>query len=309
MVSADRSSAQVRIYYPDRTWLGVSVQDVTEQLAKDKDLGVEEGALVNDVFDDSPAEKAGIREGDVIVKFDGRDIDDADDLVRAVRKSKPGKSVQVVVIRDSDEVKLRATLKKRFGRRHAFQFRPRMLRIPTIITGSQLAGMGLQELNKQLGEYFGTPDGRGVLVTEVEEESPAAEAGFKAGDVIVKVEEERVKAVEDIWDGLEDVEEDEKAKFEVIRKGRRLSLELELDEPEDFSFKRFDFWYPEPSGMIIMPEPPKDELEQFQERMERFQEEIGQLQEHLQDMMKKFREKFQNKIRKLQREVQTLIEA
>ncbi len=309
IAGADRSSAQVKIYHhSNRTWLGVSVQDLTEKLAESMNLDVQEGALVNEVFDDSPADEAGIQEEDVIVEFNGKDIDDADDLVRAVRKSEPGRTVEVVVVRDSKEVKLQATLKKRFRERYSYRFRPRVLRIPTIFTGSELAGMELQELNKQLGQYFGAPNGRGVLVTEVQEDSPAAEAGFRAGDVIVKVEEERVKDVEDIWDGLEDVEEGEKAKFEFMRKGQRLTLELELDEPENFSSKHFEFWYGEPCWSITVPERPDDEMHEFQEGMEQFQGEMEQLQEGLQDMMEEFQEKFQNGVQKLRHEVMELLE-
>lgn len=309
IAGADRSSAQVKVYHhSNRTWLGVSVQDLTEKLAESMNLDVQEGALVNEVFDDSPADEAGIQERDVIVEFNERDIDDADDLVRAVRKSEQGKTVEIAVVRDGKEVKLQATLKKRFRDRYSYRVRPRMLQIPRLFTGSELAGMELQELNKQLGEYFGAPNGRGVLVTEVEEDSPAAEAGFRAGDVIVKVEEERVKDVEDIWDGFEDVDEGEKVKFELMRKGQRLTLELELDEADNFSSEHFEFWFPEHSGSFTVPHLPDDELHQYQEGMERFQEEMERLQEGLQDMMEEFQEKFQNGVQKLQHEVKELLE-
>ena len=296
IAAANRSPARAMVNHDTHgSWLGVSVQDLTESMAKDKNFKVDEGAIVSDVFEQSPAEEAGIEEGDVIVKFDGRDIDDADDLVRAVHRADVGKTAEIIVIRDGKEVKLQATLEKKSRPRHAFRFRPRALRIPGYFAGTQLAGMELQELNKQLGEYFSAPNSRGVLVTEVEEESAAADAGFKAGDVIVKVNDERVRDVEDVWDGFEDVEEGEKAKFDVIRKGRRLTVELERDEPEDISFERFQFCYPGYCWTITVPEIPKKGLELFREDMR--------------DMMKEFREKFQKEIQNLRRELRTIMKA
>jgi len=314
IASASRSSAEIKVYHhPHRTWLGVSIRDLTEQIVKEKKLGIDEGAFVSEVVDDSPAEEAGIQEGDIIVKFDGRDIDDADDLVRAVRKTESGKTVEVVVNRDGKKVKLQATLEEKPRPRRAFRFRTRVLPIPRYFAGTQLAGMELQELNKQLGKYFGTPHGRGVLVTEVEEESAAAEAGFKAGDVIVKVEEERVKDIEDIWDGLEDVDEDDKAKFELIRRGKRLTLEVEVGELEDISLQRFQYWCPANNWSFAVPEIPAvpellvpkalpvpeiplDNLEGFREDMER-------LQKDMQHLMKELQEKFQKEVQNLRRRV------
>lgn len=302
LATADRSSAQMRAYHDlHGTWLGVSIQDVTEELAKEKKLSVDEGAFVNEVVEDSPAEEAGIRAGDVVVKFDDRDIDDADDLLRAVRRTDPGKTVGVVVIRDGKEQSLTATVKERRRPYQAFQLMPRIPGVPKFFSGTQLGGMLLQELSRQLGEYFGVPDGRGVLVTEVEEGTAADEAGFKAGDVIVRVGDERVKDVEDVWDGLEDLDEGEKAKFEIIRKGEHLRLEFSVEEPEDMSFERFRFWYPEHGWSITVPEIPKEELEDFQEEMER-------LQEEMQDMMKEFQKKLQKEMRDLRVDIRTIAE-
>lgn len=302
IAGANRSSAQMKVHHhPHGTWLGVSIQDVTEELAKEKKFSVDEGAFVNEVVEDSPAEEAGIRAGDVVVKFDDRDIDDADDLLRAVRRTDPGKTVEVVVIRDGKEQSLTATVKERRRPYQAFQLMPRIPRVPKFFSGTQLGGMLLQELSRQLGEYFGVPEGRGVLVTEVEEGTAADEAGFKAGDVIVRVGDEGVKDVEDVWDGLEDLDEGEKAKFEIVRNGEHLTLEFSVEEPEDMSLERFRFWYPEHSWSITVPETPKEELEDFQEEMERMQEEM-------QNMMKEFQKKLQKEMRDLRVDIRTIAE-
>ncbi len=305
----NNSSAQVMVYraHPG-SWLGVSIQDLTEQLARERDLEIEEGAFVNKVYDDSPAEEAGIRKGDVIVRFDKRDIDDADDLVRAVQRAKSGETVEVVVVREGKKVKLQAMLEKKSRPLGAVRVRPRAFRLPRLYTGCELEGMELQELNKQLGEYFGAPKGRGVLVTEVEEESPAAKAGFRAGDVIVRVEEEGVKDIEDIWDGLEDIEEGDKAKFEVVRKGQRLTLDLEVNEPEDYSLD-FHFRYPEEeSWSITVPEFSEEDLEHFEEHWDRYEEDLERFEKDLQDRIDEFQKKLQKKMQKLQIKLHTLKE-
>ncbi|MGB5875558.1 MAG: PDZ domain-containing protein, partial [Bacteroidota bacterium] len=81
-------------------WLGVSIQDMTSDLAKKKGMNTKAGAYVMDVVEDSPADKAGLKDNDVIVKYDERTVSDADDLVRAVRKSEPESSVKVLVMRN-----------------------------------------------------------------------------------------------------------------------------------------------------------------------------------------------------------------
>jgi membrane-associated protease RseP (regulator of RpoE activity) len=93
-------------------------------------------------------------------------------------------------------------------------------------------GMQMTDLNKQLGEYFGAPGGKGVLVEEVEEESEAAKAGFKAGDVILRIGDEKIEDLSDVSDALEDLKEGEKANVEILRKGSRQTLTLTIEEEE-----------------------------------------------------------------------------
>ena len=224
-------------------WLGVSIQDISSKLAEKKKLKNEDGAYVSDVIDDSPADSAGVKKGDVIVEFNGRIIDDAGDLVRAVRKTKPGTSATIVVIRDNDKKSLSIAVGKPRHSTHASAFAftaPPLPRMP-LLGATRRWGLQLSELNEQLGEYFGAPNGRGLLVEQVEKRSTGAKAGFKAGDVITKVNKESVEDLRDLSDALDDAQEGEKVQVEVLRKGSTSTLTVEVedsdDPPSSFNFR------------------------------------------------------------------------
>ena len=222
-------------------WLGTAVQDMTPKLARSMNVKTEEGALINEVVEESPAEKAGLQEEDVVVEFAGKKIVDADDLVSAVRKSAPESSSAIVVMRKDEKKSFQVTLgrRPRSNDRRSFS-----LRVPTpprirIFRDSELYGLILMELNRQLGEYFDAPGGHGVLVEEVERRSKAEKAGFKAGDVIVTIGKERVEEIRDIHNALEDYKEGDKADVEVVRKGTKVKLALEVEEPTRDRMYRF----------------------------------------------------------------------
>jgi predicted metalloprotease with PDZ domain len=220
---------------PRQGWLGVQIQDLTSRKAKELKVQTEEGALVADVTSDSPADKAGIKKNDVVVEFNGRAIYDSEDLTKAVRRTKPGTTAAVVVERTDGKKTLQVTLGKLKHSGWAFsttvptpRVSPRMLLFRNTVT----CGMHMTDLNRQLGEYFGAPGGKGVLVEEVEEESEAAKAGFKAGDVILRIGDEKIEDLGDVSDALEDFKDGEKANVEILRKGSRQTLTLTIDEEE-----------------------------------------------------------------------------
>ncbi|MGA9406590.1 MAG: PDZ domain-containing protein [Bacteroidota bacterium] len=216
-------------------WLGVAIQDITSKLEKKKGLKDDQGAYVSDVVDDSPADSAGVKEGDVIVEFNNKTIDDADDLLRAVQKSKPGTRTSIVVIRNNEKKSLTISVGKSHRSNHSegFSFAPPMFPHMGIFGASRTWGLQLSELNEQLGEYFGAPHGRGLLVEEVEKKSAGAKAGFKAGDVITKVNKNPVEDLRDLSDALEDVDAGDKVEVEVLRKGANTTLTVEVEDKDD----------------------------------------------------------------------------
>jgi len=247
-------------------WLGVELQDVTASLKERKELGTSKGAYVIAVIDESPAAKAGIERGDVIVKFDGATIDDSDDLMEAVRKTPPKTEVKIELLRKSERKSLAATLgKQRAPEAYSYNFRmPRMPRMPQMPRMPSLPrqrfgshfdasdatfGLELQSLTRQLAEYLEVPGGRGLLVAEVDQGSAAEKAGFKAGDVILKLNGASVRDIDDLHEELADMR-DTTAKVEIVRKGKAVTLSLRVekeeedDEEEEGDDSSIDLWTP-----------------------------------------------------------------
>lgn len=280
----------------NKGWLGVTTTDMTPRLARSMHVKTNEGALVREVLEDSPAEKAEIKEDDIIVDFNGTKIVDGDDLRDAVRKTKPGTAASVVVSRDDQTKTLKVTVDKAPDW-FAGPAIPHVPNVPHIrITPPRFAmsssvnsyGLWVRDLNKQLGNYFGAPRGRGVLVEEVEEGSPADSAGFKAGDVIVKVQSDEVAHTSDIWDALGDMKEGETADVEVIRKGNSQKLSLRVEESP-----RHGNWFRSQSFRI-----PDFDTKSFQREMRKFQEEMRKMGKEIEsqtkDLGRKIREELQH---------------
>jgi S1-C subfamily serine protease len=236
-----------------KAWIGVMVQNVTEELAKKHKLNTASGAYVTEVVDASPADSAGFQEGDVILEFNGKKIADAQALVKAVVAAEIGKAVPVLIVRDGEHKTLTvvpsAGAKQLRVTARAFAVPggsgtiriPSLPAVPAVPSLSGLfqcseggcCGMTLRALNEQLGNYFGAPNGKGVLVEEVKSESKAAAAGFKAGDVIVKAGKKTVTKVADFRAAFGAYDEGEKIPVEVLRKGQSTVLTLEVAEQDE----------------------------------------------------------------------------
>ncbi len=299
-------------------FLGVSTRDLNPSLAKEMKIEAKSGALVTDVVEDSPAEKAGIKEDDVIIDFNGKTIEDAGDLVKAVRKTDPGSKATVVVIRGTQKKTLQATVGKRSEREFAWQHGftvpdiPRIAAVPrmprfhvSVFRGGSAQGLHLMGLNPQLREYFGAPEGKGVLVEKVDKRSAAKDAGFKAGDVILRVGKEEVEDVDDIWETLDDVKADDSAEVEILRKGSRLTLQLEIDEEEEMDVYRFRHRSErddEHDVQIL-----KENSEKMKQNRFKLQQDMKKLQEELRSMGKEIRSRMDMLRKTLNRELRQVI--
>jgi len=219
-------------------WLGVSIQDVTPRFARDHELKIKEGAFINEVVEDSPADSAGLQEEDVIVEFNGKKIEASEDLTDAVRETTPGTKVNVKINRKGENKTIGVNVGKNKMRMPFAVMAPRAPRVVVNMFGGDYEGMELMELNKQLGEYFEAPNGKGVLVTDVEKDENASKAGIKAGDVITKIGDESIKDVEDVRDAFSDYEEDDKANIELMRKGKKITVTLEISEENEQMYWR-----------------------------------------------------------------------
>ncbi|NQW09324.1 MAG: DegQ family serine endoprotease [Alphaproteobacteria bacterium] len=190
-----------------RGWLGVRIQQVTDEIAESLGLDTARGALVAEVTDGGPAKAAGIKAGDVIVSFDGKPVAEMRELPRIVAETKVGENVPVTVWRDGGP----ATVTARLGEleqaeQASLQTTSPDQKGPAPSDQSHVAslGLGLGTLTPQLRGEYSLKDGvDGVVVTAVDENGPAAEKGIKPGDVIVEVSQNEVKSPSDVEKGVQ----------------------------------------------------------------------------------------------------------
>lgn len=169
-----------------RGWLGIGIQEITPALEKSFDLKDKRGVLVGDVFSGSPAEKAGIERGDIILQFDGKEVTDSKDLPRIVASTPVGKDVTMLLLRNGKQIERTVKIgemKEKIETAELPQRKP--------------LGITVQELTPQIARGLGLKQESGVVVTQVEPGSSAADAGIRTGDIIKEVDRKPVKDVED----------------------------------------------------------------------------------------------------------------
>ena len=185
-----------------RGWLGVRIQDVTEDVAEAMGLETTSGALVTDV-PEGPAMEAGMEAGDVIVKFDGRDVSDTRSLVRQVGNTTVGKSVLVVVNREGKTQTLKVTL----GRREEAEGTAVPASQPleeTAPAEAEILGLTVSPMNDELRGQLELPaSAEGLVVTDVDEMSEAYEKGLRAGDVITEAGQQKVTEIAALEEQIE----------------------------------------------------------------------------------------------------------
>lgn len=172
-----------------RGWLGVQIQPVTADLAEGLGLKEARGAIVSDVTQDSPALKAGLKQGDTILKVNGQDIKDARDLAMTVARVKPGTNMPVELVRDGKEMTIDVKVGKMPGEA------PKMAS-----TGKSQQGLSLSDLGINVAP---AEDGSGVRITDLDPNSNAAQRGLQAGDVILEVAGKPVTTPEEVTAALD----------------------------------------------------------------------------------------------------------
>src|SRR6184192_1687750 len=195
-----------------RGWLGVRIQQVTDEIAESLSIKPARGALIAGVDDKGPAKPAGIEPGDVVVKFDGKDIKDPKDLSRVVADTTVGKEVDVVIIRKGQEETRKVTLGRLEDPDKAQPAVDKTKEEPVEKPVTQKAlGLDLAALSKDLRTKYKIKDSvKGVIVTGVDGNSDAAEKRLSAGDVIVEVAQEAVANAADIKKRVDQLKKDGK---------------------------------------------------------------------------------------------------
>ena len=192
-----------------RGWLGVQIQGVTQEIAEQFDLESAKGALVSQVLPDTPAAEGGIERGDVIVEFDGEEIDDWRDLPIVVANTPVDESARVVVVRDGK----RKTIRVQIGR---LEDPEQLASVDRDGGGTRAFGLSAQNLTPALAKELGLEEASGVVVTDVAPGGPAAEAGIRRGDVIIEVDRKSVGDVDDLASRLES---DKESVLVLVRRG------------------------------------------------------------------------------------------
>jgi membrane-associated protease RseP (regulator of RpoE activity) len=216
-------------------WLGVEVQGLDPALQEFFDFDGD-GVLVNRVVPGSPAEDAGLEKGDIILGMDGRRLREPADLVRRIRRHEPGDRVELKRFRKGRtrtvEVQLGAS-PERLAKRgktqelvlpHATWSTPG---VAPLLSGSYL-GARVEELSPDLADYFDVEPEGGVLVLEVVEDSPAASAGLRAGDVIVEFDGEPVRAPKELVRMVRAQDPGSTVTLTMVRRGRERTIEATL---------------------------------------------------------------------------------
>jgi serine protease Do len=240
-----------------RGWMGVSISEN------------EKGQVeINNVEADSPAELAKLKEGDIILKLDGKNIASASMFASEIRNKKPGQDVNLQVEREGKTVEVKVKLGEypegearremelRFPRlfppqrpletREPLRIKPEKTPVPPKLEELWKAwpqwekrkyiGVYLEEINQELLQYFGVKGENGLLVNRLAQAGPAEKAGLKVGDVIVRVDGKDVNTVAGLSELIQDKKKGDKIKIDLVRDKKPMSVEVEVDEEENPSF-------------------------------------------------------------------------
>ena len=251
----EEAAPQFSFAFGGGSYLGVYLSDVDADDVRELELEAERGALIESVADESPAAEAGLQENDVIVTWNGSAIESVAQLTRLVRETPAGRTVKLGIMRDGRQRDIEVTVENRSAQAYAYGIGPQMERareayarafgqveglrdrlgaehIYSAFIGRPRLGVSLQSLTPQLGDFFGVDEGEGALVSSVSEDSPAAKAGLRAGDVIVSIAGQAVDGPGGVMQALAEQGAGE-IEIIVVRDKKRRTLKATLEKAEE----------------------------------------------------------------------------
>jgi serine protease Do len=322
------------------SYLGVDIADVSTERLSELKLKEEHGAEITMVDQDAPAGKAGLHEHDVIVNVNGNPVESAAQLRRMIKETPPGRVVNLGISRDGQPLTIKVQLA---DRRKSMSWEPNVKvelpelpKIPAmpdfdlpvsvvIVHSSARSGLMVENITAQLGDFFGVKDGKGVLVRSVEKASRGEKAGFRAGDVIVKVNNQSVHDTSDFTHALRS-SSGGTATVTVMREKREQTLTLTLPARKDSgilleeSLDNPDFTAETEQAINLAGDeiarigPAMEEVERQTECPEevekRLQERQQEMQERLQERQREMQERqieLQEQQQERQREMQEML--
>lgn len=290
-------------------WVGIYTQTIDKDLQDAFDLDRAEGVVIVEVVEGSPADDAGLSRGDIIISFDGQPVDGSKPLREFVDQTAVGDEIEITFIRNGKEKTATVEVGRRpkDDRLGTGSWAPRVFSQGRVFStlSSGYVGVSVQDLTKQLGEYFGVEAGEGVLVTEVMEDSPAEKAGVKAGDIIVSADGEQIAESRDLQEIISEKSEGDEVTLTLIRRGEKLDVRVEV--AEDTSGLRAFSW---PNANFQMPNIPrlrgldnfffsdddrdyfdvseyKEAMQEYRESMDEMKKEMKRLEKELQELKAK----------------------
>jgi S1-C subfamily serine protease len=291
----------------ERGWLGVSIEENEE--GKVGIIAIEK---------ESPAELAKLKEGDIVLKIEREEVASTKMLAKEIRKRKPGKTITLKIERNGKEIDVkvklgeysekyvRIELESKFPRLFFAPKPPKPPVVPKLpelrklpkppeppepkifswgLEHRKYIGIYLEEINRELSEYFGVKEGRGLLVAKITKDSPAEKAGLKVGDVIIKADGIRTERARDLTRVIQDKEKGERIKLELLRNKKVRSVEVEIEEERSgfsYSYKDWedyvDSWdsYSENLEKQYKKWQDSEEYEKLMKRLNKKIEEIGE---------------------------------
>ncbi len=207
-----------------RGWLGITIQELTPEIAQKFGLKQSEGALVSDVAKGSPAHRAGMARGDIILEFNGKKVRDVATLRNMVAQSKVGSQVEIKVLRRDREITLKANI----------------MELPTEMgdvvpsssnsmdmSDSALSGITVMDINAAIAKQLGIDrDEKGVVIVKVEHGSSAEDAGLRKGDVVQEIDRQRINGLNDFNKATSKIRTEDTVLLFVNRSGRKFYVAL-----------------------------------------------------------------------------------
>jgi serine protease Do len=246
--TAQTRNRQVTVQVGGASYLGIGVADITADRAKTLNLKEVRGAEVTNVAEDSPAAKAGIKEGDIVLDYDGTTVQGIEQITRLVRETPVGRQVKISVWRNGAAQTLTATIEARkgmvirsdggpmvipFGNGGRLQVPMPQIEMPRFQMTWQNPVLGIEgeslRSQEQLADFFGVKEG--VLVKLVRKNSAAEKAGIKAGDVVVKVDDSAVATSQEITQALRALGSKKTFMVTVVRNKKEMPLTVTMEEP------------------------------------------------------------------------------
>jgi serine protease Do len=202
-----------------RGWLGISVQDITEDIAKNLNHKDKSGALVSDVFKGDPADKAGIKAGDIVTEINGKSIKDTHDLLLIIAAMHVGEQVSIKALRDGKEMMFQVVVAERKDKSD----------MASAKESKGYFGIAAQEITAEISRQLGIPRDAGVIVTDVENGSPADEVGIQPQDIISQVNKVKVVSIKDYNKEMKKVADKKSVTLWIMRGKSKFFVSLSID--------------------------------------------------------------------------------